>query len=91
MKTLITMLVTLMFCASVSAASMRCGSKIIQEGTSAAKVLEYCGTPLESGAASVSASDNNQTWTYDHGSTHMIHQLHLTNGVVTAIRDLPRN
>ena len=46
-RTAVAVIATLLLSDAASADTLRCGSKLISEGDSVEKVLQYCGEPVE--------------------------------------------
>jgi Protein of unknown function (DUF2845) len=72
--------------------SMRCGSKLITEGTSQAKVAALCGEPaqvLHPAASDVvvpGASDVvEEIWVYNFGPNKLMQRIRFRNGIVVSI------
>lgn len=72
--------------------SMRCGSKLITEGTSQAKVAALCGQPVQVvhppayfGVAPGVSDVEEEIWVYNFGPNRFMQRIRFRNGVVAGI------
>lgn len=72
--------------------SLRCGSKLITEGMSQAKVAALCGQPAQvvhppgNDAIVPGAYDaQEEIWTYNFGPNRLMQRIRFRNGVVAKI------
>jgi hypothetical protein len=92
------LIVLLLFTPALATAqSMRCGSKIIDEGTDQVKVAALCGQPtlverrgpLFNGQPLDGVSDIQvEVWTYNFGPNKFMQRIRFENGVVVKIDSL---
>jgi Protein of unknown function (DUF2845) len=93
------LIVVLLSCAPAlaGAQSLRCGSKIIDEGTDQVKVAALCGQPTQierrgpifNGQAVDGVSDIQvEVWTYNFGPNKFMQRIRFENGVVVKIDSL---
>lgn len=72
--------------------TMRCGSKLITQGTSQAKVAALCGEPVQvvhppayDGVAPGVSDLQEEIWVYNFGPNRFMQRIRFRNGVVTNI------
>jgi hypothetical protein len=72
--------------------SMRCGSELITEGTSQAKVAALCGQPAQvvhppayDGIVAGVSDVQFEIWIYNFGPNKLMQRIRLRDGVVTQI------
>ena len=72
--------------------SMRCGSKLITEGTSQAKVAALCGQPAQvvhppayEGVVPGASDVQEEIWTYNLGPNKLMPRIWFRNGIVANI------
>lgn len=95
----------LLMSASADADALRCGSKLITEGDTQEKVLQYCGDPVaktrtwitrqprfEYGGQEIPFQGTEDVpvdlWTYDFGSSRLMHRIRFVAGKVDSIETL---
>lgn len=74
-------------------AGMRCGSRIIEKGTSSAEVTSFCGAPAQvvdgsDRVAGVVPDVQIEFWTYNFGPNQLMQRLRIENGVVVDVQSL---
>jgi hypothetical protein len=70
-------------------AGMRCGSRIIDRGTSSAEVNSFCGDPTQvDRVTGIDADVQIEFWTYNFGPNLLMERVRIKNGVVTDVQDL---
>jgi hypothetical protein len=100
------MLLTMILCVpSLAAAeSIRCGSRIIERGSSSAELSSFCGDPAQVsksstyngggrvGPAGVAVGSVEQIeveiWTYNFGPNQLMERVRIENGIVVQIDSL---
>jgi len=72
--------------------SMRCGSKLITEGVSQAKVAALCGQPVQvvhppayDGAVPGASDVEEEIWIYNFGPNKLMQRIRFRNGIVATI------
>lgn len=93
MKTSLAVLVfALLPTLALAGGTMRCGSKIINEGTSQAKVEALCGKPAQITRPDHDdgASALNEIWTYNFGSSKQMQRVRFRGGLVVEIESVGR-
>ena len=72
--------------------SMRCGSKLITEGVSQAKVAALCGQPVQvvhppayDGVAPGASDVEEEIWIYNFGPNRLMRRIRFRNGIVATI------
>lgn len=72
--------------------SMRCGSRLITQGTSQAKVAALCGQPAQvvrppgvDGVVPGVFDVREEVWTYNFGPNRLMQRIRFLDGVVTNI------
>jgi hypothetical protein len=83
------------------AMALRCGSQIIDVGSSSAEVAAFCGDPTQvnnrtsytGGAARTGEPDSGDThqieiWTYNFGPNMLMERIEIRDGIVVDIRSL---
>lgn len=72
---------------ALAAGSMRCGSRIVNDGMRDIEVLGACGEPDFRDVQTPSADwiGDRQEWTYNFGSSQLLRIVRLRNGKVTDI------
>ncbi len=79
---------------SSQAYALRCGTKVISEGDSKHRVLQYCGEPsyVDSYQRHYSFYPSNyqnvEVWTYNYGRSRLMQELQIENGTVRRIKTL---
>jgi hypothetical protein len=90
---------------SAGADALRCGSKLITDGDTQEKVLQYCGEPVERtrtwitrqprfeyGGREIPFEGSEDVpvdlWTYDFGSSRLMHRIRFVAGKVDSIEAL---
>jgi Protein of unknown function (DUF2845) len=70
-------------------AGMRCGSRIIDKGTSSVEVSSFCGDPAQvDRVTGIEADVQIEFWTYNFGPNLLMERVRIKNGVVTDVQDL---
>ena len=72
--------------------SMRCGNKLITQGTSQAKVAALCGQPVQvvhppayDGVVAGVSDVQEETWVYNFGPDKFMQRIRFRNGIVANI------
>ena len=72
--------------------SVRCGNKLITEGTSQAKVAALCGQPVQvvhppayDGAVPGASDVEEEIWIYNFGPNKLMQRIRFRNGIVATI------
>jgi hypothetical protein len=101
MKTLAAFLLLLCAPLLAQAEGIRCGSQIIERGSSSAELKEYCGDPVDvsrhtalsgdgtagrDGVITNSSGDIDvEIWTYNFGPNQLMERVRIENGKVVQI------
>jgi hypothetical protein len=82
----------------VSAQSVVCGGKIINEGVGKAEVLAACGKPMQVGtdahdpaigkATAPDSDEGTEVWTYNFGPTKLMQRIWFEDGHVRLVESL---
>ncbi len=73
----------------LTSAGMRCGSRIIDRGSSSAEVSSFCGDPAQvDRVTGIDAEAQIEFWTYNFGPNLLMERVRIKNGVVTDVQDL---
>lgn len=104
MKILLTLMLLAGVPSLVMAESIRCGSQIIERGSSSAELSEYCGDPVQvskytalggdgragrNGVITNSSGDIEvEIWTYNFGPNQLMERVRIENGKVVQIDSL---
>jgi hypothetical protein len=90
-----TVLVTAPLAPCLALAGVRCGSHIIDKGSSSAEVTAYCGAPAQvDRTPSVVVADSDQPahqieiWTYNFGPNMLMQRIQFEDGLVVKIDNL---
>jgi hypothetical protein len=70
----------------LATAGMRCGSKIIDKGTSSAEVTALCGPPAQ--VDRTGADFQIEFWTYNFGPNLLMERVRIEDGVVVDVQSL---
>jgi hypothetical protein len=72
--------------------SMRCGSKLVTQGMSQAKVAALCGQPVQvvhspayEGVAAGASDVQEEIWVYNFGPNRFMQRIRFRDGVVTKV------
>jgi hypothetical protein len=69
--------------------SIRCGSRIIERGSSSAELKAFCGEPAEvTKQSSYLDQIEVEIWTYNFGPNQLMERVRIENGVVAQIDSL---
>lgn len=72
--------------------AIRCGSQIIDKGTSSAEVTAFCGNPTQvngpTGAPDSGDAHQIEFWTYNFGPNMLMERIEVRDGVVVDIQSL---
>jgi hypothetical protein len=84
------LLMTILCVPSLAGAEgLRCGSRIIERGSSSAELASFCGDPVQ---VSKPSSDLDQIqvefWTYNFGPNQLMQRVRIENGVIVQIDSL---
>jgi hypothetical protein len=67
---------------------MRCGSRIIDKGSSSAEVASFCGPPSQVDRPTVDADFQVEFWTYNLGPNLLMERIRIENGIVVDVQSL---
>ena len=70
----------------LASAGMRCGSRIIDKGTSSAEVTSFCGPPAQ--VDRTGADFQVEFWTYNFGPNLLMERVRIEDGVVVDVQSL---
>jgi Protein of unknown function (DUF2845) len=90
MRTLL--LLALLGLAPSLALAIRCGSQIIDKGTSSAEVVAFCGNPTQvnnpTGVPDSGDAHQIEIWTYNFGPNMLMERIEFRDGIVVDIQSL---
>jgi len=66
---------------ALSTGSMRCGGRLIDQGTAKDEVIEHCGPPTD-------RKEGDNYWFYDRGSVNLVTRLFFVGDKVEFIDDV---
>jgi hypothetical protein len=73
----------------LASASMRCGSKVIDKGTSSAVVTSFCGAATQvDRVTGIGADVQIEVWTYNFGPNRLMQRLRIEDGIVVDVQSL---
>jgi hypothetical protein len=72
----------------LASAGMRCGSRIIDKGSSSAEVTSFCGPPSQVDRTGTDADLQVEFWTYNLGPNLLMERVRIENGIVVEVQSL---
>jgi hypothetical protein len=72
----------------LASAGMRCGSRIIDKGSSGAEVTSYCGPPSQVDRRDGDAAVQVEFWTYNFGPNLLMERVRIEDGIVADVQSL---
>jgi hypothetical protein len=72
----------------LASAGMRCGSRIIDKGSSSAEVTSYCGPPAQVDRRDSDADVQVEFWTYNFGPNLLMERVRIEDGIVADVQSL---
>lgn len=70
----------------LASAGMRCGSRIIDKGTSSAEVTSFCGPPTQ--VDRTGEDFQIEFWTYNFGPNLLMERVRIKDGIVVDVQSL---
>ena len=74
----------------LASAGMRCGSRIIDKGSSSAEVTSFCGPPTQVDSRGTGTGGDVQVefWTYNLGPNLLMERIRIEDGIVADVQSL---